>query len=173
MSIAYFSPNSTSAQTLLSHYYQQSKSAFINPKILALLKEKKRIAHLSDTTALLAQELYALEQLRKKMCKASLSSSEAYLNLYDRLFRHISLTLLRDNYNLTTEQPHQSLRLVVGQYADNQSIKAMIQHRHSLKKRKHNLFSEISFKTLALILSHYDIHDSQACDIVIIDANSI
>lgn len=57
-----------------------------------------------------------------------------YLNLYDQLFRLVTLWLLEQGFDLTNHQPHQVLKVICRLYCPTLSIDLMVQHRHQLKK---------------------------------------
>lgn len=137
----------------------------IDRPLLTSLSNSGHIYPITTAKSSIAQETSSLQRLRQQMNTASqpLSAKDAYLNLYDRLFRHISLALLNHGYQLTSKQPHQSLRHIAEQYLPDNDIQQMIAHRHLLKKTDHITLCEKSVTTLTKLLSHYDHQDSQAC----------
>ena len=56
-----------------------------------------------------------------------------YLQDYDLLFRHVSLWLSTQGYELTNKQPHLVLAKVCGQLAPRTSVGEVIRCRHALK----------------------------------------
>ena len=137
----------------------------IDRPLLTSLSNSGHIYPIMTTESSIAQETSSLQRLRQQMNTASqpLSAKHAYLNLYDRLFRHVSLALLAQGYQLTSKQPHQSLRRIAGQYLSDTDIQQMIAHRHLLKKTHYVHLCEKSVTTLTKLLFHYDHQDSQAC----------
>ncbi|MCH7306280.1 hypothetical protein MMP74_18185 [Acinetobacter sp. NIPH 1869] len=86
-----------------------------------------------------------------------------YLNLYDQLFRLITMWLLQQDYDLTNHQPHQALKAVCRIHCPDLVIESVVQHRHELKK---GLITEVS-KTAWHDLQHYHhyfMQILQACD---------
>ncbi|WLF84273.1 hypothetical protein [Moraxella sp. ZY210820] len=113
----------------------------------------------------LSKEIQSLQFLRKK---ETLLSHELYLNLYDRLFRHISILLLNHNYMITKEKPHQTLYEICKDLHPKKShdIKAMIKLRHYFKKNTFivNEYIDIdSYECLFQMLAIFDISDSLDC----------
>lgn len=137
----------------------------IDRALLTSLSNSGHIYPITTTESFIAQETRRLQGLRQQMNTASqpLSAKDSYLNLYDRLFRHISLALLNQGYQLTSKQPHQSLRRITGQYLSDHDIQQMIAHRHLLKKTHDAHLCEKSVMTLTNLLFQYNLQDSQAC----------
>ncbi len=137
----------------------------IDEGLLLSLYNNGQIDLTTTAESFIAQESRSLQRLRQKMTSVSqpLSAKDAYLNLYDRLFRHVSLALLNQGYQLTSKQPHQSLRLIVEQSLSDTQVQHMIAHRHLLKKTEQAQLCADSVVTLTKLLANYDHQDSQAC----------
>lgn len=56
-----------------------------------------------------------------------------YLQDYDLLFRHVSLWLSTQGYELTDKQPHLVLAKICGQLAPRTSVGEVVRCRHALK----------------------------------------
>ena len=56
-----------------------------------------------------------------------------YLQNYDLLFRHVSMWLSTQGYELTNKQPHLVLAKVCGQLAPRTSVGEVVRCRHALK----------------------------------------
>nr|UOP05015.1 hypothetical protein LVJ77_01445 [Conchiformibius kuhniae] len=78
-----------------------------------------------------AREQQSLSRLRQQCPQ---NPALCFLNLYDRLFRHVSLQLLAQGYVLTSYQPHQTLIAICTQYDACASVRHTVQYRHRLKK---------------------------------------
>lgn len=137
----------------------------IDKELLLSLYDNGQIDLTTTAEAFIAQESHSLQRLRQKMTSVSqpLSAKDAYLNLYDRLFRHISIALLAQGYQLTARQPHQTLRHIVRQSAPDTQVQQVIAHRHTLKTTTSSLNCKKSIATLTKLLNDYDIRDAQAC----------
>lgn len=113
--------------------------------------------------SLLSKEIKSLAKLRKKCI---VYNYELYLNLYDRLFRHISILLLHHNYAITRETPHQTLSEICQHWQPIQDIREMIKLRHYFKKnfiKIDEYVDENIQKCLFNILSHFDENDGSDC----------
>lgn len=113
----------------------------------------------------MAQEKRSLHRLRQRLLNTAnaLSPAQAYLTLYDCLFRHVSMALLNQGYQISSEQPHQTLRRIVRQNTSDTRVQHMITHRHLLKKTTSTLICKDAITTLTNLLNDYDIRDAQAC----------
>jgi len=140
-------------------------SMCIDKALLIALCYTGQISTATDTDFFIAKEIRSLQRLRHQMTNTSqtLSPKQTYLNLYDRLFRHITLALLNQGYQLTSQQPHQSLRRITRQSLPDNQVQRMITHRHLHKKTVNSPLCKISAATLTQLLGDYDIQDSQAC----------
>lgn len=137
----------------------------IDEALLKALCYTDQIKPATNITFCLAQEKQNLYRLRQRLIDTSqpLSPEQAYLSLYDCLLRHVSIALLTQGYQLTSQQPHQTLRRIVRQSASDSQVQKMIAHRHVLKKTTGSLSCEKSIATLTKLLNDYDIRDAQAC----------
>ena len=115
-----------------------------------------KTVHSSATRATaMVQELRSLSRLRQ--------AEPSYLNSYDRLFRHISLWLLDHGYQLTTQQPHQTLLQITQHWQDPAAVTLMIQARHGLKYGEKAESCEVATLCLIELLARFDAEDAQAC----------
>ena len=107
----------------------------------------------------LAQEQQSLYRLRQRLLNTSntLSPEQAYLTLYDCLFRHVSTALLNQGHQITSQKPHQTLRRIVRQSAPDTRVQQMTAQRHALKKAAGTLIYKDAIETLTRLLSDYDI----------------
>lgn len=137
----------------------------IDNALIKALHYTDQIKPASQAAFNLAQQEQSLYRLRQRLLDTSnpLSPEQAYLALYDCLFRHVSIALLAQGYQLTTRQPHQTLRRIVRQSAPDTQVQLMIAHRHALKKSTGSLDCEKPIATLTKLLNDYDIRDAQAC----------
>lgn len=101
------------------------------------------------------QELRSLSRLRQ--------AEPSYLNGYDRLFRHVSLWLLDHGYQLTSQQPHQTLLQITRHWQDSATVTLMIQARHGLKYGEKGEPAECAIICLIQLLARFDTADAQAC----------
>lgn len=137
----------------------------IDTALIKALHYTDQIKPASQVAFDLAQQEQHLYRLRQRLLDTSnpVSPEQAYLALYDCLFRHVSIALLAQGYQLTERQPHQTLRRIVRQSAPDTQVQKMIAHRHALKKTAGSLDCERSIATLTKLLNDYDIRDAQAC----------
>ena len=137
----------------------------IDEAVLNALHQTNQIEPVNNITFYLAQEQQSLYRLRQRLTNTSqpLSPEQAYLSLYDCLFRHISIALLSQRYQVTTQDPHQTLRQILSKHTPDHQVQKMITHRHTLKKTKGALICEKSIMILTKLLNVYDIRDAQAC----------
>lgn len=142
-----------------------NRTMAIDNALLKVLRYTDQIELATNVTFCLAQEEQSLYRLRQRLINTSnpLSPEQAYLTLYDCLFRHVSIALLAQGYHLTARQPHQTLRRIVRQSAPDTQVQQMIAHRHALKKTAGSLHCKKSIATLTKLLNDYDIRDAQAC----------
>lgn len=131
------------------------------PTLIHKLRRSGHILPACNCQDLQEQELQSLARLRLK--SQLLNTKFGYLNAYDRLFRHISLTLLAQGYRLTDKQPHQTLRAVAELQFDALSVNQMIALRHQLKKTAEAKVEQSCADTLAQLLASYESIDPQAC----------
>lgn len=103
----------------------------------------------------MVQELRSLSRLRE--------AEPSYLNAYDRLFRHVSLWLLDHGYQLTSQQPHQTLLQITRHWQDSAAVTLMIQARHGLKYGEKGEPTEPAVICLTQLLARFDAEDAQAC----------
>ena len=108
----------------------------------------------------MVQELRSLSRLRQ--------AEPSYLNSYDRLFRHISLWLLDHGYQLTTQQPHQTLLQITQHWQDAASVTLMIQARHGLKYGEKAEPCKVAILCLVELLTRFDAEDAQACQTLLL-----
>ncbi len=136
----------------------------IDDDLLDYLVKIEQIKAVSQDTKkmLIKKEKNSLNRLRKQNLN---TDKELYLNSYDRLFRHISLLILKHNYELTNNSPHQTLAKISELFCDKNSVSLMIQQRHKLKKNQSDLVSEKQVKTLQQLLAHFDNSDVQVFNI--------
>lgn len=137
----------------------------IDHALLKALRYTDQIKPATNVTLCLAQEEQSLYRLRQRLLSTSnaLSPAQAYLTLYDCLFRHVSTALLNQGYQITSQQPHQTLRRIVRQSAPDTRVQQMIAQRHALKKATSTLICKDTVETLTRLLNEYDIRDAQAC----------
>lgn len=137
----------------------------IDEAVITSLCAAGQILLSSNLDAHIYEETRSLRRLRQQVNSASrpLLAKDTYLNLYDRLFRHVSLALLNQGYQLTSKQPHQSLQRLLSQHLPNAEVQRMITHRHLLKKTGQVALCAESIATLTKLLANYDTQDSQAC----------
>lgn len=137
----------------------------IDNALLKALHYTDQIKPATNVTFCLEQEKRSLYRLRQRLLSTSntLSPEQAYLTLYDCLFRHVSTTLLNQGYQITSQQPHQTLRRIVRQSTPDARVQQMIDQRHSLKKSASTLMCKDAVETLTRLLNEYDIRDAQAC----------
>ncbi|WP_288998944.1 hypothetical protein [uncultured Psychrobacter sp.] len=137
----------------------------IDNALLKALRYTDQIEPATNVTLCLAQEEQSLYRLRQRLLSTSnaLSPAQAYLTLYDCLFRHVSTALLNQGYQITSQQPHQTLRRIVRQSAPDTRVQQMIAQRHALKKSTSTLICKDAVETLTRLLNEYDIRDAQAC----------
>lgn len=137
----------------------------IDNALLKALRYTDQIKPATNVTLCLAQEEQSLYRLRQRLLSTSnaLSPAQAYLTLYDCLFRHVSTALLNQGYQITSQQPHQTLRRIVRQSAPDTRVQQMIAQRHALKKATSTLICKDAVETLTRLLNEYDIRDAQAC----------
>ena len=95
----------------------------------------------------LAAELTQLKNLQ--------SHSEDYLNIYDQLFRYISIWLLMHDCDLTNHQAHQALREICLVHCPHLQIDKMIRQRHQLQKQRYVSEDKASFMALKECLSEF------------------
>ena len=137
----------------------------IDNALLKALCYTDQIKQATNVSFCLEQEQQSLYRLRQRMLNTlkPLSPEQAYLTLYDCLFRHVSIALLNQGYQITHQQPHQTLRRIVRQSAPDTRVQKMIEHRHTLKKTVRALICKDAVATLTKLLNDYDIRDAQAC----------
>lgn len=137
----------------------------IDNALLKALRYTDQIKPATNVTFCLEQEERSLYRLRQRLLSTSntLSPEQAYLTLYDCLFRHVSTALLNQGYQVTSQQPHQTLRRIVRQDAPDTRVQQMINQRHALKKSTGTLMCKDAVETLTRLLNEYDIRDAQAC----------
>ncbi|KAA0915606.1 hypothetical protein [Psychrobacter sp. ANT_WB68] len=142
-----------------------TRTMSIDNALIKALHYTDQIKPASQVTFDLAQQEQNLYRLRQRLLDTlnTLSPEQAYLTLYDCLFRHVSIALLTQGYQLTARQPHQTLRRIVRQSAPDTQVQQMIAHRHAIKKTAGSLDCEKSIATLTKLLNDYDIRDAQAC----------
>lgn len=130
-----------------------------NPQLLKQLKQLGQLAAVVHTQHLIEQEQASLARLRRR--------SADYLCSYDRLFRHISIALLRQGYALTSVQPHQTLLRCCAAYLPLDALSHVIQTRHGLKHGEQTRPDPAACVGLAQLLHQYDASDTQAfvCDV--------
>lgn len=142
-----------------------SQLSIVLPQHLIIqLQRDKRIKPVSQTHDLRLQETLSLRRLRA--ARSLIDPRSVYINAYDRLFRHISLTLLSHNCALSDHQPHQTLRSIASLYKKPSHVSQMIALRHRLKKTDDEVDSahyHSCLQTLSSLLAIYDPIDSQAC----------
>ncbi len=95
-----------------------------NTQYQQLLKQGQLQA-INDCRGLIAQEQRSLQRLRQKPA--------SFLNMYDRLFRHVCLQLLAQGLAITQHQPHQTLQALLRTYLDQNEIKHLVLVRHAIK----------------------------------------
>lgn len=100
------------------------------------------------------QETSQLQQLKQH--------EPSYLNMYDQLFRHISLVLLKDGYDLTNYQPHQVLKAYCYLHQPMMQVNEMISQRHALKKNMISTLCKENQNTLKACLAVFEA--LQACN---------
>lgn len=137
----------------------------IDNALLKALCYTDQIKRATNVSFCLEQEQQSLYRLRQRLLNTlkPLSPEQAYLTLYDCLFRHVSMALLNQGYQITHQQPHQTLRRIVRQNATDTRVQQMIEHRHTLKKTVCALICKDAVATLTKLLNDYDIRDAQAC----------
>ncbi|WP_394210508.1 hypothetical protein [Psychrobacter piscatorii] len=137
----------------------------IDNALLKALHYTDQIKPATNVTFCLEQEEQSLYRLRQRLLSTSntLSPEQAYLTLYDCLFRHVSTALLNQGYQVTSQQPHQTLRRIVRQNAPDTRVQQMIANRHALKKTTTAIICKDAVATLTKLLNDYDIRDAQAC----------
>ncbi len=110
--------------------------------ILQHLQKQGRICSITTVQMpqRLAQEQQSLNRLQQ--CESS------YLNVYDQLFRLVSIWLLQQGYDLTNFQPHQVLKMVCCVHFPDLAIESMVQHRHELKKGQSEEVSKAAWADL-------------------------
>lgn len=142
-----------------------NRTITIDNALLKALIYTHQIKPATNVTSCLAQEEQSLYRLRQRLFNTSnaLSPVQAYLTLYDCLFRHVSTALLNQGYQITSQQPHQTLRRIVRQNAPDTRVQKMIAQRHALKKTTGTLICKDAITTLTRLLNDYDIRDAQAC----------
>ncbi|WP_345370268.1 hypothetical protein [Algivirga pacifica] len=72
------------------------------------------------------------QQALARLCR----KPSTYLNLYDQLFRQLSLLLLREGYNFSNYKPHQALKALCSLYLPQKVVEQLIAHRHALKYKQ-------------------------------------
>jgi len=142
-----------------------NRTMTIDNALLKALRYTGQIKPATNITFCLEQEERSLYRLRQRLLSTSntLSPEQAYLTLYDCLFRHVSTALLNQGYQMTHQQPHQTLRRIVRQSAPDTRVQQMIAHRHVLKKTTAAIVCKDAVATLTKLLNDYDIRDAQAC----------
>ena len=137
----------------------------IDNALLKALRYTDQIKPVPNVTFYLVQEEQSLYRLRQRLLDTSnpVSPEQAYLTLYDCLFRHVSTALLNQGYQVTSQQPHQTLRRILRQNAPDTRVQQMIAHRHALKKTTTAIICKDAIATLTKLLNDYDIRDAQAC----------
>ena len=125
-----------------------------NPQLLKQLKQLGQLAAVVHTQHLIEQEQASLARLRRR--------SADYLCSYDRLFRHISIALLRQGYALTSVQPHQTLLRCCTAHLPHQALSHVIQTRHGLKHGELTQPDQAACLGLYQLLSQYHPQDAQA-----------
>lgn len=142
-----------------------TRAMTIDSALLKALHHTNQIKSTTNVTFRLAQEERGLYRLRQRLLNTTnaLSPAQAYLTLYDCLFRHVIMALLNQGYQIASEQPHQTLRRIVRKNASDSQVQHMISHRHMLKKTTSTLICKDAITTLIRLLSDYDIRDAQAC----------
>lgn len=112
------------------------------------------------------QEQASLQRLRSRAVKGL---AEQFLNGYDRLFRHVTLLLLVNGYDLTGYHPHQTLRKICSAWQNDTLIndtliKTMIHERHTHKKSLTGsaVVNLPAVSTLQQLLKMFDETDSHA-----------
>ncbi len=145
-----------------------TRSITIDKAVLKALCHTDQIRATADADSYLMQEKQSLYRLRHRLLDTSqpLSPEHAFLVLYDCLFRHVSIALLAQGYQFTSQQPHQTLRRIVRQNAPDKQVQQMIAHRHMLKKTISSSMCAKSITTLTKLLNDYDIRDAQACQML-------
>ncbi|MCG3858829.1 hypothetical protein [Psychrobacter sp. Ps2] len=142
-----------------------NRTMTIDNALLKALRHTDQIKPATNVTFCLEQEARSLYRLHQRLLNTSnaLSPEQAYLTLYDCLFRHVSTALLNQGYQITSQQPHQTLRRIVRQSAPDARVQQMIAQRHVLKKEAGTLQCKDAVETLTRLLNNYDIRDAQAC----------
>lgn len=142
-----------------------NRTVTIDNALLKALCYTDQIKPATNVPFCLAQEQQSLYRLRQRLLKTSntLSPEQAFLTLYDCLFRHVSTALLNQGYQITSQKPHQTLRRIVRQSAPDTRVQQMIAQRHALKKTTSILICKDAIATLTKLLNDYDIRDAQAC----------
>ncbi len=137
----------------------------IDNALLKALRYTDQIKPVTNVTFYLVQEEQSLYRLRQRLLDTSnpVSPEQAYLTLYDCLFRHVSTALLNQGYQVTSQQFHQTLRRILRQNAPETRVQQMIAHRHALKKTTTAIICKDAIATLTKLLNDYDIRDAQAC----------
>ena len=144
-----------------------SARPMIDNALLTALRYTHQITPATNVRFCMEQEQHSLYRLRQRLLDtaAPLSLSQAYLTLYDCLFRHVSMALLNQGYQLTAKQPHQTLRRIIRQSAPDLEVQHMIAQRHTLKKTTSTVVCKDAAATLIKVLGDYARQDSQACQI--------
>lgn len=96
--------------------------------VLRLLEQQQRIIRVDQMQKKqrISEEIQNFTRLQEKV--------SGYLNLYDQLFRLITIWLLERGYDLTNYQPHQVLKGVCLLHCSDCDLERVIQLRHQLKK---------------------------------------
>lgn len=142
-----------------------NRSITIDSALITALCYSDQIKPAINAAICITQERQSLYRLRQQLLDHSnpLSPEQAFLALYNCLFRHVSIALLAQGYQLTTQQPHQTLRRIVRKNASDTQVQQMIAYRHTLKKTRGSPICTKSIATLTKLLNEYDIRDAQAC----------
>lgn len=116
-----------------------------------LLKQQAQQLRIVEVSAWMQQK--RIEEERASLSHLKLDVPD-YLNIYDQLFRLVTLWLLDYGFDLTNHQPHQVLKAVCRFHCPELPIEAMVKHRHELKKR---LTCTISQRELDTLLRCYEV----------------
>lgn len=121
------------------------------------LRAQGRLLHCEVATEQIEQESRSLMRLRQRTAD--------YLNGYDRLFRHYSLLALAHGYQIPSERPHQTFRLMSQIFVPADEVMAIIETRHRLKHERGSALKPESgvVHTLCQLLHVFDERDAQAC----------
>ncbi|HQZ59670.1 MAG TPA: hypothetical protein PLQ39_08280 [Acinetobacter sp.] len=125
--------------------------------VLHHLQQQGRICRIDavQKAQRLAQEQHSLVRLQQR--------ESSYLNVYDQLFRLVSIWLLQQGYDLTNFQPHQVLKMVCRVHFSTLAIESMVQHRHELKKGQTQAVSKAAWADLQHCYQYFS-QLLQACD---------